>query len=56
MFGPKNEKIGRFLCFLGRSQNRNPNTIMREVKSPEDNSFILVIFIYVLNIEEYESM
>ena len=56
MVDPEKEKIKRFLCFLGRSQNISPNTIMREVKIPDDNSFILVIFIYVLDIEEYESL
>ena len=48
--------IMRFLCFLGRSQNRSPNTILRKVKTLEGNSFILIIFIYVLDIDEYESL
>ena len=56
MVDPRKEQIGRFLCFLGRSQNRSPNTIMREVKTHEGNSFILFVFIYVLDKEEYESL
>ena len=50
------EQIGRFLCFLGRNHNRIPNIIIRELKTHEGNYFILVIFIYVLDIEEYESL
>ena len=56
MVDPEKEQIGRFLCFLERSQNIIPNIILREVKTFEGNSFILVIFIYVLDIEEYESL
>ena len=56
MDDPEKEQIGIFFCFLGITQNRIPNTIMREVKTLEGNSFILVIFIYVLDIEEYESL
>ena len=47
------EKIERFLCFLGRRQNISPNSIERNVKKPNSNVFILSIFIYVLDIEEY---
>ena len=50
------EQIRRFLCFLGTNHNRIPNIIIREIKTHEGNYFILVIFIYVLDIEEYESM
>ena len=56
MVEPEREQFRKFLCFLGRSKNRSPNNIMREVKTSEGNSFILVIFIYVLDIEEYESL
>ena len=42
------EKIGWFLCLLGRRQNISPNSIRRNVKTHEGNVFILVIFIYVL--------
>ena len=48
------EQIGRFLTLLGRRKNRSPNSIKRNVKTPEGNVFILIIFIYVLYIEEYE--
>ena len=34
MVDPRKEKIERFLCFLGISHNRSPDTIMREVKIP----------------------
>ena len=44
------EKIGRILCFLGRRHNRSPDSIMRNVKTPEGDVFILIIFIYVLDI------
>ena len=47
------EHIGRFLCFLGRRQNRIPNSILINVKTHEVNAFLLIIFIYVLDIEEY---
>ena len=43
------------MCFLGRRHNRSPNSIRRNVKTHEGNVFILIIFIYVLGIEEYES-
>ena len=56
MDDPEKEQMRRFLCFLGRSQNISPNTIMREVKILKVNSFILVKFIYVLYIEEYVSL
>ena len=49
------EKSERFLCFLGRRQNIIPTYIHRNVKNLEGNIFILIIFIYVLDIEEYES-
>ena len=49
------EKTKRFLCFLGRRHNRSPNYIQRSVKTHEGNVFMVIIFIYVLNIEEYES-
>ena len=49
------EQIKRFICFLGRRQNRSPNSIRKNVKTPEGNVFILIIFIYVLFIEEYKS-
>ena len=55
MDGLEREQIGRFLCFLGRKHNRSPNSIRRNVKTREGNVFILIIFIYVLDIEEYES-
>ena len=42
------QKIRRFLYFLGRRQNRSPNSIQRNVKSPEGNAFILIIFICVI--------
>ena len=50
------EQIRRFLCFLGRRQNRSPNSIQRNVKTLEGNVFILIIFIYVLYIDECESL
>ena len=50
------EQIERFLWFLERSQNRSTNTILRDGKTHEGNLFILVIFIYVLYIKEYESL
>ena len=49
------EKIRRFLCFLGRRHNRSPNSIRINVKTPEGNVFILIIFMYALDMEEYES-
>ena len=55
MVDPKKELIERLLCFLGRRHNRSPNSIWRNVKIPKDNVFILIISIYVLDIEEYES-
>ena len=55
MVDPEKENIRRFLCFLGRRQNRSPNSIQRNVNNSEDNVFILIIFIYVLYIEDYES-
>ena len=42
------EKIGWFLCLLGRRQNISPNYNMRNIKTLEANVFILIIFIYVL--------
>ena len=39
-----------------RGSYRSPNSIQRNVKTPEGNVFIIVIFIYVLDIEEYESL
>ena len=56
MVDSKKDQIRRFLCFLRRSHNRSPNNILREVKTLEGNSFILVIFIYVLGIEEYDCL
>ena len=55
MDDPEKEHIGRILCFLRRIQNRIPNFICRRIKTPEGNSFVVIIFIYVLDIEEYES-
>ena len=49
------EQIGRFLCFLGRRQNISLNYIMINVKTPEANVFVLIIFTCVLDINEYES-
>ena len=49
------EKIERFLCFLGRRQNISPNSIIRNPKTLEGKIIILIIFIYMLYIEEYES-
>ena len=37
MVDPEREQIGRILCFLGRSQNIKPATILRDVKTPKDN-------------------
>ena len=48
------EQIGRFICFLGRRHNISPNSIRRNVKTHEGNVFILIIFIYVLDIQDYE--
>ena len=56
MADPKREQIERFLCFLGRRHNRSPNYIQRNVKTLEGNVFILIIFIYMLDIWEYESL
>ena len=36
MVDPEREHIGKFLWFLGRIQNRIPNTIMRDVNTPKD--------------------
>ena len=55
MVDPEREHIGSFLCFLGRRHNRIPNSIWRNVNTPEGNVFILFVFIYVLHIDEYES-
>ena len=55
MVDPEREHIERFICFLGRRHNISPNSIQRNVKTHEGNVFILIIFIYVLYIEEYES-
>ena len=54
MVDPKKEQIESFICFLGRRQNKSPNYIQRNVKIPEGNVFILIIFIYVLDIQDYE--
>ena len=56
MVDPEREQIGRFLCFLERRRNRSPNSIWINVKTVEGNVFVLIIFIYVLDIEEYESL
>ena len=56
MVDPEREHIGRFLCFLGRRQNISPNYIWKNVKIPNGNVFILIIFIYVLYIEDHESL
>ena len=56
MADPEKEHIRRFLCFVGISQNIIPNTILIEVNTHEGNSFIIVVFIYVLDIEEYECL
>ena len=56
MVDPEKDQIGRFLCFLGRRQNIIPNSIRRNAKTPKCNVLILFIFIYVLYIEEYESL
>ena len=49
------DQIETFLCLLGRRHNISPNSIMGNVKTLEGNLFILIIFIHVLDIEEYES-
>ena len=49
------DHIESFLCFLERRHNRNPNSIWRNVKNLEGNVFVLIIFIYVLDIEDYET-
>ena len=55
MVDPKRDQIERFLCFLGRRQNISPNSIIRNPKTLEGKVFMLIIFIYVLYIEEYDS-
>ena len=50
------EQIRRFLHLVGRRHNRIHNSIRINVKTPKGNEFILIIFIYLLDIYNYESL
>ena len=55
MVDPKREHIETFISFLVRRQNKIHIYVRINVNTFEGNIFILIIFIYVLDIDGYES-